>query len=189
MVIIFRGYYPVFRKRLLSCDLEYLRYLCNITDNNGYNCQYYAMSSVNENHQRMVQTITKILNNSGCIVNVKAAHIRPKYNNLEEWMADSNNVYVGRHGRIFIITKSKTGETEKKIYHYSQSIFHNPYVIDDEYDRNSVIDKYFHYLVNRLDTEPDLVRQLNALTGKNLGCWCKPDRCHADVLLKVAMFY
>eukprot|EP00933_Yihiella_yeosuensis_P069307 TRINITY_DN7569_c0_g1_i1.p1 TRINITY_DN7569_c0_g1~~TRINITY_DN7569_c0_g1_i1.p1 ORF type:complete len:231 (-),score=28.33 TRINITY_DN7569_c0_g1_i1:470-1162(-) len=40
---------------------------------------------------------------SATVVNVKAAHIRPEYDNLECWLADSDaNLYVGRAGRIFI---------------------------------------------------------------------------------------
>lgn len=36
------------------------------------------------------------------VVNVKVAHIRPKYNNLKEWMEDENNEYVGRGGVVFV---------------------------------------------------------------------------------------
>ena len=36
------------------------------------------------------------------VVNVKVAHIRPKYNDLEEWTKDPNNVYIGRAGIVFI---------------------------------------------------------------------------------------
>ena len=36
------------------------------------------------------------------VVNVKVNCIRPKYNNLEEWMTDPNNVYIGRKGIVFI---------------------------------------------------------------------------------------
>ena len=37
------------------------------------------------------------------VVNVKVAHIRPKYQNLQEWMQDTaNNVSIGRSGVVFI---------------------------------------------------------------------------------------
>ena len=32
------------------------------------------------------------------VVNCKVKFIRPKYNNLEEWTRDENNVYIGRAG-------------------------------------------------------------------------------------------
>lgn len=40
------------------------------------------------------------------VVNVKVANIRPRYNNLAEWMADENNVYIGRKGIVFINSKN-----------------------------------------------------------------------------------
>ncbi|WP_245303774.1 DUF4326 domain-containing protein [Pseudorhodoplanes sinuspersici] len=31
-----------------------------------------------------------------------------------------------------------------------------------------------------------LVSQLHELEGKDLVCWCSPEACHGDVLLKLA---
>jgi hypothetical protein len=41
------------------------------------------------------------------IVNCKVANIRPQYSNLQMWMADKNNVYIGRagYGQKIIIKK------------------------------------------------------------------------------------
>jgi len=36
------------------------------------------------------------------VVNVRVKSIRPKYNNLKEWIADGSNVYIGRGGVVFI---------------------------------------------------------------------------------------
>lgn len=36
------------------------------------------------------------------VVNCKVVNIRPQYQNLKEWMNDSDNVYVGRGGIVFI---------------------------------------------------------------------------------------
>ena len=30
------------------------------------------------------------------IVNVKVSNIRPKYQNLKDWIEDKNNIYIGR---------------------------------------------------------------------------------------------
>ena len=27
--------------------------------------------------------------------------------------------------------------------------------------------------------------ELNKLKGKNLGCWCYPEKCHGDVLIEL----
>jgi hypothetical protein len=34
-------------------------------------------------------------------------------------------------------------------------------------------------------SSPELIDSLNELTGKTLGCWCKPKRCHGDVLIEL----
>lgn len=36
------------------------------------------------------------------IINCKVEFIRPQYNNLQEWMNDENNIYIGRKGIVFI---------------------------------------------------------------------------------------
>ena len=114
------------------------------------------------------------------VVNVKVKYLRPRYTDLRHWLSDPNNVYVGRHGRIFI---------NKEIFHYSASIFNNPFPIDADNPRDTVIDKYRTYILDRLRNEPMLVNELLKLQGKTLGCWCKPDACHGDVLIEILNAY
>jgi hypothetical protein len=61
------------------------------------------------------------------------------------------------------------------------SIWHNPYHIGKDGTRKEVIQKYHDYIMGR----PDLLALLPTLKGKVLGCWCKPDECHGDVLLEL----
>ncbi len=56
----------------------------------------------------------------------------------------------------------------------------NPYRIGPDGDRDEVCDKYEVYLLGRVD----LLRALEELRGKRLGCWCKPLRCHGDILVR-----
>ena len=49
-------------------------------------------------------------------------------------------------------------------------------------DRAEAIAKYEDYLLS----SDDLMKSLNELRGKTLGCWCKPKSCHGDILLKYA---
>ena len=35
-------------------------------------------------------------------------------------------------------------------------------------------------------TQPHLVEALPELQGKVLGCWCKPEACHGDILAEFA---
>lgn len=36
------------------------------------------------------------------VSNVKVKYIRPHYNNLKSWCENSNNIYIGRAGIVFI---------------------------------------------------------------------------------------
>lgn len=110
------------------------------------------------------------------VCNVKVKNIRPEYNNLEEWMADSENVYIGRKGIVFI-----DGERFPK----KDSVWANPYKITDADTRKSVIKKYRKYIVEKLENDEKLMKKLGSLKGKNLGCWCSPEQCHADVLVEL----
>jgi len=63
------------------------------------------------------------------------------------------------------------------------SPFGNPYVIGRDGDRDEVCDKFDRLLAN----DKELVRMVQReLKGKDLLCFCKPARCHADSLLKIA---
>lgn len=71
---------------------------------------------------------------------------------------DSYDVYIGR--------PSKWG---------------NPFVIGKDGDRREVINKYREWVVQ----QKDLMSSLHELQGKILGCWCRPESCHGDVLLEL----
>ena len=46
--------------------------------------------------------------------------------------------------------------------------------------REQVIQKYEEYLITS-----GLYSKVHELKGKTLGCWCRPYRCHGDVLVRV----
>ncbi len=110
------------------------------------------------------------------IVNCKVKHIRPKYNNLFEWMNDENNIYIGRKGVVFI---------DKKRFPEKSSIFANPFKIGKDGSREEVLVKYRHYITNN----ETLINELLSLQGKNLGCWCCPEMCHGNILLELIDIY
>jgi hypothetical protein len=64
----------------------------------------------------------------------------------------------------------------------STSPWHNPFKIDNANpdSRNQVITQYEEYLRNNQELQAKLVD----LSGKVLGCWCKPDACHGDIIVK-----
>ena len=47
-------------------------------------------------------------------------------------------------------------------------------------NRAEALEKYEKYL---LENET-LFNSLIELQGKTLGCWCKPNKCHGDILVK-----
>jgi uncharacterized protein DUF4326 len=81
-------------------------------------------------------------------------------------------VYIGRENR-------RSG--------FAASPFANPFVIDRDGTRETVIARYRVWLL----AQPALVaRARRELRGHDLGCWCKQEdvevACHGDVLLEIA---
>lgn len=128
------------------------------------------------------------------VVCVKVANIRPKYNNLREWMEDSNNVYIGRRGIVFI---------DGKRFPPRDSIWANSFKIDTEKrindgTREEVLEKYEDCLRKILKKNPVMVNELLDLKNKRLGCWCHSLKfselggqafCHGDILMKLLKEY
>lgn len=61
------------------------------------------------------------------------------------------------------------------------SVWGNPFIIGTDGSRVEVIAKY----EAMLRQNEGLLSQLHTLTGKRLGCFCKPYTCHGDVLIKL----
>lgn len=114
------------------------------------------------------------------VVNCKVQYIRPKYNNLQEWMNDSDNVYIGRSGVVFI---------DKQRFPKISSNFANPFKIGKDGNRDEVIQKYETYIRNKLKNNHILQQELIEMKGKKLGCWCAPDPCHGNVLIQLIEEY
>jgi hypothetical protein len=58
----------------------------------------------------------------------------------------------------------------------------NPFETPADGNRATVIDSYAcHYLPYK----PSLLKRIESLHGKALGCWCAPEPCHGDVLADV----
>ena len=112
-----------------------------------------------------------------CVVNVHVDQLRPKYANLKEWMRHSNHIYIGR-ARIVLIDGER--------FPPKPSLWANPFKLDSStMTREQVLEKYEMYLLELLEKRPELRDELKTLQGKILGCWCKPEACHGDVLIKV----
>lgn len=89
-----------------------------------------------------------------------------------------------------VLNKRKSGVPDGAVYVGRPSKWGNPfthipdgtlakYVVDT---RDEAVDRYREYLL----TENPLLADLHELRGKDLVCWCAPQRCHADILLELA---
>lgn len=108
------------------------------------------------------------------VVNVSVKNIRPVHSNLKEWTEDKDNLYVGRGGIVFI-----NGER----YPQGDSPFCNPFRIGKDGTREDVLRKYREHLTSKSAL---VTAFLEAAWGKKyLGCWCKPEACHANILAEI----
>lgn len=115
------------------------------------------------------------------VINVRVQNIRPTYSNLHEWMLDKkSNVYIGRARVVFI---------DGIRFPLVDSIWANPYKITETQSREQVLDLYSKYIGEKLESNPSMIDELIKLKGKKLGCWCKPECCHGDILLELIEKY
>ena len=78
-------------------------------------------------------------------------------------------------------------KTKRRPWDLPASKWANPFKIDRpdkkrDGTRDEVIAKYRAWIVQ----QPELMAALPELRGKDLACWCAPERCHGDVLLELA---
>lgn len=64
---------------------------------------------------------------------------------------------------------------------FGRSMWANPFHIGKDGSRAEVIAKYEAWLRSR----PHDMNMLYVLKDKKLGCWCKPEACHGDVLARL----
>jgi hypothetical protein len=82
--------------------------------------------------------------------------------------------------------KTRVVHCKKKpfdVYIGRPSKWGNPFKIGIDGSRQEVIQKYKEMII----VDIELIKQIPLeLKGKTLGCWCKPNPCHGDVLAELA---
>lgn len=102
------------------------------------------------------------------VVNVKKKFLIQKgYKDFEDWVNNSNNVYIGRNMSFYI--KGALG-----------SKWQNPFSVK-KYGRDECLKKYKEYIV----ANQNLLNDLEELRGKTLGCFCWPEKCHGNILIEL----
>lgn len=74
------------------------------------------------------------------------------------------DVYIGRAG------KGKDG------------YFGNPFPLKKGEDRGSTLELYRAWFKTRIKEDREFKERVEGLRGKTLGCFCKPNACHGDVI-------
>jgi hypothetical protein len=74
------------------------------------------------------------------------------------------DVYIGRAG------------------HGQDGYFGNPFPLRPNESRGSTLEKYREYFYNRLKKDPEFLKRVLELKGERLGCFCKPQPCHGDII-------
>ena len=74
------------------------------------------------------------------------------------------DVYIGRAGR---------GQ---------DGYFGNPFRMGSGISREDAVQRFQKYFTERIQKDAEFNRQVLALKGKRLGCFCKPKACHGDVI-------
>lgn len=77
---------------------------------------------------------------------------------------DSYDVYIGRAG------------------HNQEGYFGNPFRLGANEPRGATLQRYRKYFYDRLQSDPEFKMRIHALKGKTLGCFCKPNVCHGDII-------
>lgn len=68
---------------------------------------------------------------------------------------------------------------------YLASPFCNPFKLGADGTREQVLAKFEEYFVKKLAGDPSLNLSFALLKGSRLGCWCKPQACHGDILARL----
>jgi hypothetical protein len=113
------------------------------------------------------QLARQVMQGGTVVVNVRRSG---PHRHLVPWLVDRALLsYVGHAGPR---------------HSWPESDFANPFVRQARTDRDGAVRRYAEWL----DQQSALLDRIRdgELTGRALGCWCAPDRCHAQVLAALA---
>ena len=121
----------------------------------------------------------------------------PEPEDILEWKKAKDGIFIIPHIKkpqniIKKIIRALTDAGVGKVVHCKKDTFDvlidrttkwgNPFTIGRDGTREEVIEKHKKWLL----TQKQLMKDLSELTGKTLGCWCKPASCHGDTLIELA---
>ena len=87
-----------------------------------------------------------------------------------------------------VLNKRVHGVRKGAVYVGRPSKFGNPFTIGRDGSREEVIQKFeaWLFVADENSSPPMLITidDLRSLRGKDLVCWCAPEACHAQILMK-----
>lgn len=105
------------------------------------------------------------------VINIKVANLRTLgFESFEEWLAQPTSIYIGR--RVAYVKGTFNSQ------------WANPFTLK-EYERGEALGLYENYLRETLEDLPSTKLEVLNMEGKQLGCWCHPEECHGDIIVKV----
>lgn len=90
---------------------------------------------------------------------------------------------------VNIRTSAEYDEYIGRAGHGEDGYFGNPFKLQRHEPRGITIEKFTAYFYKRLESDPVFKERILALRGKVLGCFCKPNACHGDVIAKYVNKY
>lgn len=102
------------------------------------------------------------------LINVRKSELIKKgYIDFLDWKSNPNSLYIGRNMSIYV-----KGATASK--------WANPFPAK-KYGHDECLKLYRNYILKN----KQLIDSLYELEGKELGCWCHPNKCHGDILIEL----
>ncbi len=94
------------------------------------------------------------------------------------------DVYIGREPSFGYVARNQSiAASSTDAAHLGMAgTFGNPYFLPGEWQRDMVIAKFKQYFWRKVNDDPEFRGAVRALEGRRLGCFCKPESCHGDII-------
>jgi hypothetical protein len=123
----------------------------------------------------------KVIDHVTTTVNIRKSELNKNgYKDLNDWLKDEDHVYIGRNMSFYVPgADGSIWQNPFKVAKNDKKTNKNKYTLDES------LNKYREYIENN----EQLKNRLCELKGKTLGCWCKPNKCHGDILCELINKY
>jgi len=91
---------------------------------------------------------------------------------------------------VRVLNKRKDEIPKDAVYVGRPTPFGNPFVIGEgravgrPITRVEAVERFREYFRKRVSEEAGFRKAVEALRGRDLVCWCAPERCHAEVIVE-----